>query len=226
ASPAHDVNKDVVYQLTRGVTVIAPTLTTGGTAAAVPIPTQPSQSTPPPVPSASSARPIRIASLDGDSSRLAGLSQRDAPFVVVKPAENPDLFWDPASGDVISWGDVIAYRVDKGDLPSVIDRIAAIRDLKQVAIRSPQSIKIGPDDGLHRRDSTVQIEVSEVKGRSLVMFNVAGDGKVQMLYPIGSDPIIIPTPNFTFVVRVREPFGADQIIAVTSDQPITTIKDA
>ena len=159
---------------------------------------------------------MRIAALDGKSTHFSGMTKREAAFEIVRPIDNPDLIWDPASRDVLAWGDVIAYRVDKADLPSVIDRTAAIRDLKQVSTKAPQVIKVAPDDSLHRADHTVQIELSEVSGRALVLFNIAGDGTIQMLYPVGSDAPSISTADYRFPVRVREPFGADQIVAITS----------
>ena len=153
-----------------------------------------------------------------------GSTPRDAPFEVVQPSDNPDIIWDPASRDVIAWGDVIAYGIDKAELPSVADRAAAIRELKQIATKAPQVIKIGPDDSLHRNESLVQIELSEVAGRSLILFNIAGDGTVQLLYPIGSDPAVVPSADFRFPLRVREPFGADQIVAITSTQRMTELE--
>ncbi len=171
-------------------------------------------------------RPIRIASLDRNRSHFDGLAPRESKFEVVLPVENPDMIWDPSSRDVIAGGDVISYHVDKSDLPSVIDRVAAIRELKQIATKSPQLIKVGPDDSLHRNESMVQVEVSDVKKRALVLFNIAGDGTIQMLYPIGSDPQILENPDFRFLVRVREPFGADQVIAVTSEAAMPQLKEA
>ncbi len=163
-------------------------------------------------------RPIRIAALDGKASHFTGVTQREAPFQVVQPIDNPDLIWDTASRDVLAWGDVVAYRVDKSDLPSVIDRAAAIRDLKQISTKAPQAIKVAPNDGLHRNESMVQIELTNVAGRSLVLFNIAGDGTIQMLYPIGSDASSLQSNEFRFPVRVREPFGADQLVAITSER--------
>ena len=78
-------------------------------------------------------------------------------------------------------------------------------------------MKVGPDDSLHRNDTLVHIELNDVKGRSMIMFNIAGDGTVQMLYPLGSDLASMPDQNYRFPVRVREPFGHDQIVAITSD---------
>jgi hypothetical protein len=171
-------------------------------------------------------RPIKIASLDGKTTYFSGLAPREAAFEVVQPIEHPDLIWDPVSHDVLSWGDVVASGIDSGDLPSVIDRATAIRELKRIASKEPQAIKVGPDDSLHHNASLVHVEMTDVAGRALILFNIAGDGTVQMLYPVGPDPAVIRTAEFSFPVRVREPFGSDQLIAVTSQQRMTALEQA
>jgi hypothetical protein len=223
--PTRDIDSETVFQLTRGLTVVAQPSPSTPAVVASPAPA------PPPVVVTTAApavertgRPVRLASLDGNKTQFAGLTPRDAPFEIVLPGDNPDIVWDPASRDVIAWGDVIAYAVDKSELPSVADRDAAVRELKQIATKATQVVKIGPDDSLHRNESLVQIELSEVAGRALILFNIAGDGTVQMLYPIGSDPAAIPTADFRFPLRVREPFGADKIVAITSAQRMTELE--
>ena len=168
--------------------------------------------------------PVRIASRDGQAGRFTGLSAREAPFEVVSPRQNPDLLWDPASGDVLAGGDVIAYRMTLADLPSAIDRFAAVRGLKALAARSPQAIRIAPNDQLHRKDARVAIEIPEVAGRMLIAFNIAGDGTVQALYPIATDSPFVANPAYRLPLRVREPFGADQVVAITSGQRMEALE--
>lgn len=240
ASPGRDLEHDIAYQLTRGISVVelANAATPGSAPASATLPVRanppPGSAVPPAAPASAPAaeprssaeRPVRIAALDGKSNHFSGVQQHEVPFEVVAPIDNPDLIWDPTSRDVLAWGDVVAYRVDKGDLPSVIDRAAAVRDLKQMSSKAPQTIRVTPDDSRHRNESVVQIEVKEVAGRSLVLFNIAGDGTVQMLYPIGSDAIPVASADFRFPVRVREPFGADQVVAITSEQRLASLEEA
>jgi hypothetical protein len=154
------------------------------------------------------------------------LSPLEAPFDIVPPSQAPDLVWDAATGDVLAGADVIAYRVEKTDLPSVIDRAAAVRALKQLAAKAPQSIKVIPDDKLHRNESKVAVEIGSLSGRALVMFNIAGDGTVQMLYPVGSDPPVVRDADYRLPVRVRGPFGSDLVVAITSGQPMPMLEQA
>jgi hypothetical protein len=102
----------------------------------------------------------------------------------------------------------------------------AIRELKLIAGKAPQPIKVTPDDSLRHNASLVRIELADVAGRSLILFDITGDGTVQMLYPSGSDPYILKTADYNFPVRVRKPFGSDQLIAVTSQQRMTALEQA
>jgi hypothetical protein len=164
--------------------------------------------------------PIRLAALDGNNKYFPGLKLSGSTFRAVQPTDNPDLIWDPVSHDVIAWGDVIAYGVDLADLPAVIERSAAIRTLKSMATQSPQVLRVSPDDHLRRSYDMVNIQLSDVAGRSVLLFNVSGDGSVQMLYPTGNDSPTAKSAELRVPLRVREPFGAEQLVAVTSQQPM------
>jgi hypothetical protein len=171
-------------------------------------------------------RPIKIAALDGKAAHFAGLTPRESTFEIVAPIDHPDLIWDPVSRDVLSWGDVVTSSIDPRDLPIVIDRATAIRELKRIASKEPQHIKVSPDDSLHHKSNLVRIDVSDVAGRALILVDITGDGTVQMLYPVGTDAKVIPTADFSFPVRVREPFGSDQLVVVTSRQRMTALEQA
>jgi hypothetical protein len=114
--------------------------------------------------------------------------------------------------------------VDIADLPTVIDRTAAIRALKRIATQSPQVMRISPDDRQHHNNQSVEIDLSDAAGRALVVFDVAGDGTIQLLYPIGSDPSPAQSANLRLPLRVREPFGADQVVAITSGQRMAELE--
>lgn len=220
-SPGQSPDKDVVFQLTRGLppapsqpAATQPAATTSVVANA----SQNRDPSPAEFVPARSALPIRVAALDGGTNYFAKLTSRDATIEIVRPIDDPDIIWDPKSRDVISWGDVIAYKVDQGDLATVIDRTAAIRELKKIATKAPQSVRVGPDDAKYHNEQVVQIELSDLAGRALVLFDISGDGTIQMLYPIGSDDALRHEASLQLPLRVREPFGAEQVVAITSTE--------
>ena len=208
-----DPNTEVVFQLVRS-------------AGAEPLQQARAPVTPGAAAVLTDARPLKIASLDGNASHFSEIKGQQVPIKIVAPVDHPDLTWDPVSRDVLAWGDVIAYGVEASDLPSVIDRAVAIRELKLVANSAPQPIKVTPDDSLHRDSSLVHIEIPNVASRAMILLNIAGDGTVELLYPIGSDPYILRDPSYSFPLRVRKPYGSDQLIVITSEQRMTSIEQA
>jgi hypothetical protein len=247
-SPSQAPETSIVFGLTRGISLVqAPGGATppaaGGPASPPPIKAAPAaasdtgggaQAASAPSPGASAAssplisgvieKPIRLAALDGKLTYFPSVKSRDTKIETVRPTDNPDLIWDPTSHDVIAWGDVIAYNVDAADLPSVIDRTAAIRALKQFSTRSPQVMRVSPDDRQHRRGQTIEINLSDVAARAVIVFNVSGDGTIQMLYPINSDPSPPNSASLRLALRVREPFGAEQVIAITSQERMVELE--
>jgi hypothetical protein len=184
---------------------------------------------PAPVPAPAAATPlvtVRVAVLGNQRNLLANLEAREARFDVVGTADNPDLIWDPTSRDVLAGADVVARGIDSADLPSVIDRFAAVSGFKRLSAKAAQSVRLLPDDKVHHRDERLEVQVSGVSQRSLVLFNIAGDGTVQALYPIGSDPVVIAASDYKFPLRVGEPFGADQVVAITSAQRLGDLEQA
>lgn len=169
---------------------------------------------------------VRIASLDPLAGPVTGLEKREAPFEVLSSTRSADLVWDPHSGDVISHGDVIARSLQKSDLPSVVDRWAAVSGIKWLAAMAPQTVKVQPDDRLHHDRSKVVVDISGVAGRALILLNIAGDGTVQALYPKRGDLPILPTADYHLPVVVRPPFGADQIVAITAKEKMATLEQA
>jgi hypothetical protein len=225
-----DAGNEVIYQRTRGVVMLdAPER-----AESRPQPASPAGTPPNAPPAKSAVQPvppapldvIRIAVVGNQKDFARDLEAREARFEAVAVNDNPDLVWDPISLDVLAGADVIAHQINRSDLSSVIDRLAAVNGFKRLAAKSPQTIKVLPDDKLHRQDSRIEVQVSGVAQRSLLLFNITGDGTVQTLYPIGSDPPVIATPDYKFPVVVGEPFGADQVIAVTSSQRLTDLEQA
>jgi hypothetical protein len=213
-SPGRPIDRDVVYQLTRGITSPGEILPKPGVQAPSDVQDSPA------VPRAQA--PIRLAALDGRTGYFANLKPRDVMIEIVRPVDNPDLIWDPNSHDVIAWGDVVAYNVDSSDLASVIDRTAAVRELKKISAKAPQLLRLTAGDEQHHNDDMVQVELSDVAQRSIVLVNVSGDGTIQLLYPLGTDQNTAST--FQISLRVREPFGADQVIAITSTDRLSELE--
>jgi hypothetical protein len=194
----------------------------GGEAAAPayvrPEPAAPAPVATSPVPSRPNAGGIvRLASLDGQVGPLAFLQQQ-GQVALVAPSANPDLVWDPRTRDVLAGPDVVARNISPAELPGVVERTVILEGLKQRAVRAAQAIRLLPSDELHTKGTRIEIDVGQLTRRYMVLFNLSGNGAVQLLYPLGSDPAQRTDPNYSVEFQVREPFGADIIVAVTAEQ--------
>jgi hypothetical protein len=246
-----DPRQYVVAELTRGIAVrpVADAISPGdglvissadpdqediapSPAAAAPIPVKPAEPGPPAValvasrPGANRIPPaamVRVASMDGQNAALVTVAQQ-AQVALVAPNANPDLVWDPRTHDVLAGADVIARNIDTSELSGVVERTLVLEWLKQRTASGAQTIRLLPGDNLHAKGTHVEIEVGDLTGRYLVLFNISGNGNVQMIYPLGSDPPQRIDPKYSVALQVREPFGADLIVAATANQRLTDLE--
>jgi hypothetical protein len=223
--PGQDIDREEAFEVTRAVTLLDVRPANAGAADLVPTLTVVEAAAPPSLPPPLQ-QPVKIAVLDGKASLLASVTERVAHFEVVARSQEPDLVWDPTSGDVLAGPDVVARSISAVDLPGIVDRVAALRTVKQLAARAPQSMRALPDDRLHHDGAKLSVEIGDVGGRALILFNIADDGSVQALYPIGHDPAMVATSRLVVPVRARDPFGADEIVAITSAQPMPALEQA
>lgn len=241
-----DVSKDVIAQLVaplgRGVGVQAvgappageeeEAAPSGGGLTITPLTPKsmaigPGQSLPPAKPVAMPPRPkepIRLAVRGAAAERGMGAGAQ-APFVLVGADAAPDLVWDAATRDALAGGDVLAHNVDAHELDVLIDRAATVRWLKLVAGKGPLPMRISPE-GLRRKGERVEIVISGIAGRNLLLFDLTGDGVLQLLYPLPSDPPVVQSSDYRLSVVAGEPFGADQIVAIASTRSMPQLEQA
>lgn len=194
-----------------------------GAAAADAAPPQAASGGQAPPPGGGQAATILVAAL-GDASALDGVGPALTPFKLGS-AEQAELVFDPARREAVADGDVIATDVGAQDIPFVVDRMAALAMLKQVAGKSPETVRVTPSDQVHHAGDKAGVAISGIAGRNLVLFDITGDGTVQMLYPIPSDPQGPLQGDFSVDLKVVPPFGTDLLVAVTSAQRMPMLED-
>jgi hypothetical protein len=172
---------------------------------------------------------VRIAILNGSAADLAGVEPYAAKVEPVGRDQEPDVIWDVASGDVVSRvGDVVARNIGARDIAHVLDRTAAVVAIAKLSETRPQRIMLIPDDGHHRRGEKVTFRAEDVKGKSIMLFNIASDGTVQFEYPKAWDRNL---PGETAVFQLNDidvtpPFGADCVVAIVSDRRLPELEAA
>ncbi len=164
--------------------------------------------------------PVRIAARGDDAQALKNLAVRVAPFEIVPTTQRPDLVWDGAAKTLSERDDVIAYDVAAEDLPACADRLALVRSLAPLVQQGEQAVRLQPEGRSFRVGQRFTLSLPDVQDRTAIVFVITGDGTLQLLYPTRADPITVQSPDISFSADVSEPFGADQIVAMSSTRDI------
>jgi hypothetical protein len=169
-------------------------------------------------------RGIRVAAADGDANAFASIGKPVSAYAVVSDPAEADLVWDRAGQRLLAGSDEILSGATANDIPGAIDRMAAVASLKKLAEQRSFSItlqdggkKYSARDYRDRKYGPIPVATG-VAGRELLVFNIAGDGKLQMLFPsaaaraagrVNADP-------WQMSPSVTKPFGADLVVALSS----------
>jgi hypothetical protein len=132
------------------------------------------------------------------------------------------LIWDEGKDTMVSGlGDVVAYPAGLAQAQSTIDKWRLLDRIKALAEAHPLAVRVAPDDGLHVENARVGIAVADPQMPHLAVFNLAGTGVLNLLYPReGDPPQLTAGAAFAIDTAVTPPFGADHVVAVASEQPL------
>lgn len=145
--------------------------------------------------------------------------------------EMADIYWDSATQVIADGlGSVIAYDIKVSELQGAVNAAILTKSLQYRALQAPLPMRIQlPDepvtasvskrsDHVHREGTTLGLVVEALKNRNFVAFNVAGNGEIQLLFPVGSEkPVLSDLDPVSWSLKVRGPFGADHVVAINSD---------
>lgn len=184
---------------------------------------------PPPVSVQSGLRPLRIHVLPG-SGPLASSVGSLANVTMVADRAEADLIIDPARSDLISKaGDVIASSVRQSDLPSSVEKVAALEILQRIDL-PPMDVGLVPrggalapggansNDQRHQVNAQFDLVVRPPWPAALIVCHMASDGTVSVMSP-RSRAASLSTEEWRLGVRVTPPSGADHVIAIASTSP-------
>lgn len=192
-----------------------------------------------PVPANPPAAPVGIAIwvLETGRDEAAALLAKVPGARLAASADAAALFYDPAGQRLLDQsGRTIAEGLSPQRLPVAVARQEALIALRELAVRSgldtrivlPGEARQGPpsvaSDDVHRAGTRLTVQVRAFQHRHLVVFNLAGDGTVQLLYPIARmrDPAELPVgADYEFRADVKAPFGADHVVAIAGARPLS-----
>ena len=183
-----------------------------------PRPRRPSRLTPKPVRAENA--PVRIAIVDGPATAFDQIAKGATAIEPAADSSEAELVWDVGKNQALAQGDVLMDNVDGSMIGSIADRVRTLTKLRAIGEGRPLEVKLASEGKLLTPGDIADIEVPNLDGTRLTVFNVAADATVQMIYPSSPDS---PTPcrdpegnNWHCPLGVVEPFGVDTLVAVTT----------
>jgi len=91
----------------------------------------------------------------------------------------------------------------------------------------PIQMSLREGDGLHKDGDRLHIDIEPDDSRlkALTLFNLSGNGQLQLLYPLDYHQKVIDDFPYTYQAQVAQPYGADHLIAVLCEKPATGLHD-
>jgi hypothetical protein len=187
-----------------------------------------------PVPPATSPGVIRVGVINGPVPPPESVGPIGTPFYLSAAngkTEGLDAVWDASNGDVVSGlGDIIARRVERKQIGGVVDRLVAVRQLAVLARAGTARLTLAPDKRVYRRNETARLAATGIDGRYLIVANISGDGKVQMVYPIkGDDPMVLlrraGDGKLIGDIYIKPPFGSEVSVAISSKERLVALEE-
>jgi Caspase domain len=153
------------------------------------------------------------------------LTAPDEATKVAAPPARTELVWDERTGDVLDQtGSVVAFAVPKAGLSSVVDRASAYQKLLLLAGGRALDMSITPIDRVFASGDKFHATLDGLYGGYLILLNLAGDGRVQHLFPLGNADPLMDKNSITIDFRAGEPFGTDTLIAITTKLRIPALE--
>ncbi|MCW5696169.1 MAG: caspase family protein [Bauldia sp.] len=150
----------------------------------------------------------------------AALPAIDGVGLVLDPAA-ADLVWDAATGTVThSVAGAVAENVAAGDLPAIVSKWAALALLQRYGMLAPFEMTLEEGNAIHHRGEVLTITLGGGTHPHLTMFNLAPNGRVEFLRPIGADEAAMDWTDRTAIERLQvsqPPYGAEHLVAILTE---------
>lgn len=183
--------------------------------------------------------PVRVPLADTDLVYRVYAASADAATQADLAEKIPDLRWEPdlsradllldvRSGELLSVaGDLVLSALDIAQprefvarLRGALDKRTAMLALRGSARRSMLKAKLAPDSKLHALGARIEPAFSGQHGEYLIVVNLAGDGTVQLVYPLADQGDLLRHGKrpWSLALQVAQPLGEDHVLALAFAQ--------
>lgn len=140
-----------------------------------------------------------------------------------------DFYWDEPAGELLSTaGDLLATGLSlskplhaQARLRGVFDKRSAIQVLHRSSRPKLLKTSLQPDAVSHAKGQLVEPSFRGQHGEYLLVLNLAGDGTVQLVYPLSEygDPLRHGFRPWSLALQVADPLGEDHMVALAFKEP-------
>lgn len=130
--------------------------------------------------------------------------------------------WDAVGGVFYTPnGDVAGENISEGNVQTVVNKFILLDFLKAMASQNPGSVSLTPQKDIYAAGDRLAFDAPASGYRNMIVFNLANTGEVQLL-----DVQAEGTESHEFKLtdlQVVEPFGADHLIVISTNEPVDAI---
>jgi hypothetical protein len=141
-----------------------------------------------------------------------------------------DLIWDAETGWVEHRiGGRVAENVAPDDIGPILAKWAALAFVESIAIREPFAMGILTGNEVHVRGERLTVVMSGGTRRYLTLFNLAPNGRVELLAPISDAEAEEDWRGEQRTLRLLvadPPFGAEHLVAILTDERPSALQAA
>ncbi|MCY3877519.1 MAG: caspase family protein [Rhodobacteraceae bacterium] len=184
---------------------------------------------------------LRIFYMDGAKIEVAGAGMGFRGVIEVQDKGQADIILDNSGSTdwimIYKTGDVVAIFPSSLGLPGIRERIQGAIDKWRLIemfprLGSPEDpeLSLGDGDRTYFLGEVVEFLIRSEHHRHVVLFNLANDGTVQLVAPTesgGNDLFsgrLTPGQRTRFSAPVMPPFGADNLVAITTPREFTDLR--
>ncbi len=173
--------------------------------------------------------PIALPAIFAQDKRAKPmLSSPAANWKIASAAQDADFVWDYVTGALVRRsGDVVASQVTSAaQLVGVLDKWNAVEALRPIINESRAQLSVSPqrEGARYAAGATVRVALRSgaglQRGAYATVFNVASDGTIQRLFPVGpsdgAGQLQADGVLQLIEAQVIAPFGVDHVVAVVS----------
>lgn len=133
-----------------------------------------------------------------------------------------DLIWDTNDGSVLTGdGEMAAEGVETPEIAAVVAKWSAARAIADMAAAHPLAVDMTPEGSHHTFGTRVRFRSGALAYPNIVVFNLAADGGVHLLYPDEGEPPALPIGSrYELPLNVSAPAGADHLFVITANEPL------